>query len=248
MVKDGSKEALKKALSLKKPGGFMHKVAAAKVAAALAKFKKQLDDKAANSEELACTPVKNKTKGGISSPLPSLAKSFEDADEVEAPDLHSEAAELGAKAADHEVQLEAAVPEHEVEMVRVTVDMGQFRHYLGKVGDVKKILEAGRMVEVLLENNLAVVPLPMSILSPCRTKKVPELKTMLRQTRYVKQVLLEAAGVIKPRLEVVTHFVKGYEASTDQIDLFAAAVRWSLSVAETCRYVPLSLSMYALGD
>ena len=62
MVKDGSKEALKKALSLKKAGGFMHKVAAAKVAAALAKFKKQLDDKAAKAEELVCTPAKKKNQ------------------------------------------------------------------------------------------------------------------------------------------------------------------------------------------
>ena len=138
--------------------------------------------------------------------------------------------------------------------VFMAVEHPDYRKLLGCFAKVERMLP-DLMVRVsfkdYLKHGLADRALSAALLEhkPAGDKR-PELKTLVRQPRYLKRWLLEAAGVHNPCFDVITALKPDDQASEDHLDLFAAVVEWSFELGELgkVKVVPAMLANRMLSD
>ena len=99
-----------------------------------------------------------------------------------------------------------------------------FQRFLGQVGKVKR--SDGDHVEVCFNNwealGLAPRKLPVKLLEKVTLplNPAPPLKTMVRQSRALKQSLLESGEVLDPEIDVSSPLKVGSQAADDQTARF----------------------------
>ena len=138
-------------------------------------------------------------------------------------------------------------------LVRLIEESTEHKKFLGQVAKVDKNLAGGEHVLVKFEDDTSLAPraVPVALLEQVEKKvKVPELRTMLRVARYIKQGLLRRAGVQHPGREILTKIKAKDQVSEDTIDLFAHCVMWSFEMEDQhlIKYVPASLMIRIITD
>ena len=138
--------------------------------------------------------------------------------------------------------------------VLLAVEHPDYKRFLGCFAKVERMLP-GLMVRVVfkdyLKHGLAERVLSAALLEHKPAgDKMPELKTLVRQPRYLKRWLLEAACVHNPCFDVITALKPGDQASEDHLDLFASIVEWSFELGELgkVKVVPAILANRMLSD
>jgi len=123
--------------------------------------------------------------------------------------------------------------------VSVVVEDCNFQRFLGCTGKVER--SEGDHVHVVFDVDhslgIAAHELPFQLLERVTLplKPAPKLKTMVRQSRSLKQALLAAGEVLDPEQDVLTLLKIGDQSSDDQIDVFCATVCWSFDLSESTK-------------
>ena len=114
----------------------------------------------------------------------------------------------------------------------------------------------GDIVRVVFEMEakcgLATHNVPERLLEPCiaKAKQAPDLRTMVRQPRSLKQALLRERGALAPNQEALTNVVGNPQAAEDHIGVLGATASWSFDLSEMqlIKFAPAALTIRILSD
>ncbi len=212
-------------------------------------MKKHLKTLASQGRKTFLTTLSEKLKAKLHSEKLEAEKALEKKGEAPAEEVLEPQEEQGLEAEAKAGAIEKG------SLCRCVVEKSVFKRLLGLVGKVADVVDEETVkVAFPLEAHLGIAPIlvPACLLEVelAPEHKAPELKTMLRQSRWLKKQLLEAAGVSDPEKQVVTALKVGDQAAEDHLDLFGSAVQWSLGLSESTKVkvVPASLSLRILCD